>query len=140
MNIGTKIKEYRKSKGLTQKQLADKIGVAVNTISRYEIGERVPTLKIIYDIAEALSTDINNILDRDLTLAEALEERDIDIKKHPEKYEQIQHNGIVYTQLKNMKQDTIEKYDTLNSLGKTTANGIITYLSTQPEYTTPDEE
>lgn len=134
MNIGLKIKEYRKSKGLTQKELADKIGVAVNTISRYEIGERVPTLKIIYDIAEALNTDIGNILNDDLALAEALDDLHHIYKLglNPEDYG--------YEVNDDQRVIMLKKYDSLNALGQQKANEYITDLSEQEKYTKPDEE
>ena len=38
-NIGNLIKEYRKDKGMTQQQLADKIGKHKITIAKYESGK-----------------------------------------------------------------------------------------------------
>ena len=38
-----RIKILRKSLGLTQKQLAEKIGVKQNTVAQYEIGRNIPT-------------------------------------------------------------------------------------------------
>lgn len=46
------IKEWRKAKGLTQEQLADRVGVAVSTISQLETmkqGYSQPTLEAIAD-------------------------------------------------------------------------------------------
>lgn len=37
--LGERIKELRLERGLSQKELADKIGVATNTISQYESGK-----------------------------------------------------------------------------------------------------
>lgn len=52
---GKLIKEARKNKGLTQKQLAEKAGLAVVTIQQYERNLREPRLKNIIKIANALN-------------------------------------------------------------------------------------
>lgn len=56
--IGNRIKEKRIEKGLTLKELGDKIGVASSTILRYENGE-INTIKlpIIESIAKVLEVD-----------------------------------------------------------------------------------
>ena len=46
--------ELRRKSGLTQAALAEKVGVGVNTIARYERGEMEPSLKIAHAIAEIL--------------------------------------------------------------------------------------
>lgn len=59
MNIGEKIKDYRKKAGLTQKQLAEKINRKEITIRKYESGEREPRISIINDICDALNIPID---------------------------------------------------------------------------------
>lgn len=55
--VGSKIKDYRKSFGLSQEELAKKIGVGKTTISNYEVGIRSPKkpqmikLSEVFDIA-----------------------------------------------------------------------------------------
>ena len=46
--------ELRRKSGLTQAALAEKVGVGVNTIARYERGDMEPSLKIAHAIAEIL--------------------------------------------------------------------------------------
>lgn len=43
--IGRKLRKLRKSKALSQQELADKIDITRSTISNYEIGRRTPHLK-----------------------------------------------------------------------------------------------
>ena len=57
--IGKKIKILRKSRGLTQQQLADKLSVKRATISNYEIGRRSPHIKELEEIAEALGVGLD---------------------------------------------------------------------------------
>ena len=70
MEIGNKIMELRKKSGLSQEELADKVGVARQTISKWELGETSPDIKQakelsnIFNISldELVSNDIKNIL------------------------------------------------------------------------------
>lgn len=52
--VGARIKEARKNAGLTQKQLAARIGCKQNEIWRWECGVVRPTIKTLCRIAEAL--------------------------------------------------------------------------------------
>ena len=54
MQTGELIKQQRKLKGLTQKQLADMLGVSEPSIRLYELGKRTPSEAIVQRIAEAL--------------------------------------------------------------------------------------
>jgi len=61
--LGKKIAELRKSKGLTQEELVDRCNLSVRTLQRIEYGEVTPrayTLKLIY---EALDFSIDNSID-----------------------------------------------------------------------------
>lgn len=58
--ISKKIKILRKSRGLTQQQLADRLNVKRATISNYEIGRRSPHLKELEAIAEALGVSLDH--------------------------------------------------------------------------------
>lgn len=50
-HIGKKLKQLRKSKGLTQEQVAEKVDITRSTISNYEIGRRTPHLKDLSALA-----------------------------------------------------------------------------------------
>ena len=41
-SFGAKVKEQRGNLGLSQKQLAEKAGMGIRTITSYELGERKP--------------------------------------------------------------------------------------------------
>lgn len=66
MDISNKIKELRRKKGLTQKQLADKTGLATITIQNYEGGKYKPKYETACKIANALEIPISDILDSDI--------------------------------------------------------------------------
>lgn len=60
-----KIKETRKLKNMTQKELADKIGVNYSVISRYENGTIAPSASRLAKIAEVLDVSVDYLLDND---------------------------------------------------------------------------
>lgn len=53
----TRLSELRKSKGLTQEQLADKLGISSSAISAYERGIREPNFETIGSIADFFNVD-----------------------------------------------------------------------------------
>ena len=53
--------KLRNSKGLTQKELANALGVSPSTIAMYEIGERTPGLKMAKIIADFFGVGIEYI-------------------------------------------------------------------------------
>lgn len=59
--VAAKIKEYRKLRNLTQKELGEKIGVKHNTISSYENGANEPEQNLLFKIANALDVSINDL-------------------------------------------------------------------------------
>lgn len=59
--VGEKIKEARLKSGLSQKQLAKKLGVAEKFINEVEIGRRVAPESLIEKAAKILNTDFNDI-------------------------------------------------------------------------------
>lgn len=63
MSYGKKIKEARKSAGLTQQQLADRLGVSFVNISQYENDKRNPKYETLKKIANALGISIYELLD-----------------------------------------------------------------------------
>lgn len=65
MKIGNKIAQFRKYRGLNQKQLAEKIGVSAVTITRYENNSREPNLKKLNEIAIALDVTVSDLLNEE---------------------------------------------------------------------------
>jgi len=59
MNLPTRLIALRKDNGLTQQQMADAIGIHVNSVKKYEAGQAQPSLDVLKKIALALhvSTD-----------------------------------------------------------------------------------
>lgn len=60
--VGRTISEQRKIKGMTQKQLADLLHVSYQAVSRWEQGISLPSIDIIYEIAQILDTTVDFLL------------------------------------------------------------------------------
>lgn len=58
MGISENIKFYRNKKGLTQQELADKIGKSINSVKKYESGYTNPPIDVINKIAAALEINV----------------------------------------------------------------------------------
>lgn len=56
--LGQKIREQRKIKGLTQKELAEKSKVSLSAIEKYEKGTRIPSLGVLVEIGKVLETPL----------------------------------------------------------------------------------
>lgn len=59
MSIGTRIKEARISKKMTQLELAEKIGVTKGAIANYENGVSIPKHEILFKLMIELGVDAN---------------------------------------------------------------------------------
>ena len=63
VKVGAFLQTLRKEKGLTQEQLAEQVGVARRTVSRWETGSNMPDLDILLELADFYSVDLREILD-----------------------------------------------------------------------------
>ncbi len=61
--IGSFLKTLRREKGLTQEQLAERLGVAGRTVSRWETASNMPDFSILIQLAEFYDVEIGEILD-----------------------------------------------------------------------------
>ena len=72
MEFNEKIQELRKSKGLTQEELAEALYVSRTAISKWESGKGYPSIDSLKEIAKYFSVTIDELLSTDevLTIAE----------------------------------------------------------------------
>ena len=66
-DLGLKIRQLRKSKGLTQEQLAEKIGIDNKHLSRIEKGKHMPTYNIIKNLSDILEFNIFELDEKSIT-------------------------------------------------------------------------
>ncbi len=86
MNMGEKLYSLRIEKKLTQKQLADRIGLAISAVSSYESGSRYPSFETLIKLArifhvstdyllgltERRSIDVTGLTDEEIELVSQL--------------------------------------------------------------------
>lgn len=61
--LGARIKEIRRSEGLSQAVLAEKLGLATNFVSRIEVGATYPSLDTLEKMARTLEVELKDFFD-----------------------------------------------------------------------------
>ena len=69
MNFSEKLKEIRKKEGISQEQLAERIGVSRQAITKWETGKGLPDVENMAIIAEIFKTSIDELLRDSVTKA-----------------------------------------------------------------------
>lgn len=62
MTLGQKLKELRSKNGLTQKDLADKLHVSFQTVSKWENGENEPDIATLKELAALFSCSVDYLI------------------------------------------------------------------------------
>ena len=60
--IGSFLKELRKTKNITQEQLAEQLNVSGRTVSRWETGTNMPDISLLVEIADFFDVSIPEII------------------------------------------------------------------------------
>lgn len=82
VDFSAKLKDLRKQAGMTQQQLADKLGITKSVVSYYELSERTPSPEVLKDLAlifrvstdyllgieRAKTIDVSDLSDDDIKL------------------------------------------------------------------------
>ena len=97
--LNENMKAIRKSKGLSQQELAIKLNVVRQTISKWEKGLSVPDSDMLISIAEVLETPVSTLLGE-----KVIESKVDDLKAISEKLEII---NLQLAQRKTTKQKTV---------------------------------
>jgi transcriptional regulator with XRE-family HTH domain len=62
MDFATRLVATRKERGLTQQALAERVGIHVTQVRRYEAGTSAPTLDVLRNIAVSLHVSIDSLV------------------------------------------------------------------------------
>ena len=62
LKIRQYIQSLRKAKGLSQRQLADRLNISFQAVSKWENGESVPDTGILLELCELLDTTVDRLL------------------------------------------------------------------------------
>ncbi|MBR6184799.1 MAG: helix-turn-helix domain-containing protein [Clostridia bacterium] len=72
--LADNIRDYRKNLGLTQEQLAERLGITLGTVSKWERGSSEPDLGYIMDLAELFHVSVDALIGYSLRGTDADEE------------------------------------------------------------------
>ena len=62
MSVADNIARMRNEKGMSQKQLADNVGISQSMLAQIERGSKLPNVILANDIAKALNSSITEIV------------------------------------------------------------------------------
>lgn len=62
--IGERIKELRIQNNMTQSKLANKLGIDRSTLTHYELCLRIPSIDILWEIADIFDVSIDELVGR----------------------------------------------------------------------------
>lgn len=138
MTIGERIRAARKAanngKGLTQKQLGEKAGIAEPTIRRYELDKLHPKIETVQKIAKALNVSVGSLIGWSDDLAECIAEQ------HPTDLVTTDEHGNVrfYYYAPDVKITALEEdFNKLNEKGKIVALERVKELTLIADYRCP---
>lgn len=69
--VATKLSNARREKGFTQEELAVRLGVSSQAISKWERALSLPDIDLLLDVSKVLDISINHLLDTDAVSQEA---------------------------------------------------------------------
>ena len=67
MELGNKILELRKQEKLSQEQLAEKMNVTRQTISKWELNETTPDIKQAKELSKIFKVSLDELTDNDIS-------------------------------------------------------------------------
>ncbi len=70
--VGKNIANYRKRRDINQKELANLLNITAQSVSKWEAGQSLPTVDMLYDVAQVLGVSVDSLLSD-----KALDNRDI---------------------------------------------------------------
>ena len=64
MSLADNIRHYREKKNITQKEVAEAVGITQQALSLFELGVKVPGIITAVDIAKNLDTTVEQLVNR----------------------------------------------------------------------------
>lgn len=106
MEVGNQIQKLRQDNNLTQEQLAEKLSVSRQSVSKWELGQSVPELEIIIAMSKLFNISTDELL--------------LDAEERKRNNQQL-HLGSVYLVVKDFEK-SIKYYEKLLSMKVSTRN------------------
>lgn len=92
-NFGARLKALRTKKGLTQSELAKKLGISTSAVGMYEQGRREPDSRLLKKICELFSVSTDYLLSYEQDGPREIETALVDMKKRLESTGGLMFNG-----------------------------------------------
>ena len=96
MSIGTTIKNLRRSRNITQEQLAEMLGVSTNAVSQWECDKTAPDISHLPILASIFEVSADILLEIDI----AKSKKQAEIKEFTAKYAELHNQGKTEERLK----------------------------------------
>jgi len=104
LNFAENIRKLRRENGFTQEQLAEKVGVSFQTVSRWETGVVYPDIELLPVLAELFETRVDELIGC------TKNDKDKILEKRWEEYNKLTDHEEQYAYLKEMKRDFPKEY------------------------------
>lgn len=150
MDIGTRIKELRKARGMTQKELAKKTSLSIASIQGYEQKKYKPKLNTIAKIAVALDVLLLDLVDTDdpilqneITAINIPDLNYINSVLRSTRSQNIYELNRILSDKNDIQQlfwDLLTNFNLLNEFGKKEAVKQIELFSKIPDYIKEDDK
>lgn len=150
MDIGTRIKELRKARGMTQKELAKKTSLSIASIQGYEQKKYKPKLNTIAKIAVALDVLLLDLVDTDdpilqneITSINIPDLNYINSVLRSTRSQNIYELNRILSDKNDIQQlfwDLLTNFNLLNEFGKKEAVKQIELFSKIPDYRKEDDK
>ena len=150
MDIGTRIKELRKARGMTQKELAKKTSLSIASIQGYEQKKYKPKLNTIAKIAVALDVLLLDLVDTDDPILQneitAINIPDLNYRNsvlRSTRSQNIYELNRILSDKNDIQQlfwDLLTNFNLLNEFGKKEAVKQIELFSKIPDYRKEDDK
>ena len=128
MSIGSGIKNLRKNKNISRKELAEKLDIQYQTLANYENDNREPNSEILIKIANFFNVTIDSILG--ITYSQEI--YSLEEKEHIKKYRALKDNGIkqIIDDLLELEYQRIQEQDNVdNAIYDDNGNRITSFQS-----------
>lgn len=132
MTIGENIRRIRKSKEMTQKDLAAKLETTPQNLAQYENGKRNPKPETLQKIADALGCDAFDLIPKSELTLEQEKELDRQYKESIDLYKMQFMGYDAFTSDAEIR--TRKAFSKLNSTGQQKAAEQVELLAKIPEY------
>lgn len=133
MTVGQRIRDARHKKGISMSELGDLVGTTAASISRYELGQRTPSIETIKQIATALDVDAVQLMglsgDPTSVAGIVLEAAQEAVNAGREIFETVYYNGE-----SDMQKKVLDALDKLNEAGQEKAVERVEELTEIPKY------